>query len=307
MNNTDNVMKLVSPAKVLKEIAEAIPVDCRENLIIIGSLAAGYHFFGEDANLMVRTKDADCLLSPRVRAIPAAISITERLFKEKWQFRPDEKWSKPGDRNTPDNQLPAVRLKPTADAEWFIELLAVPASPSDLTQKWVRVETSAGHFGLCSFGFLALANYKPITTPLGIAIARPELMALANLLEHHKIRPETMSGLIAARQIKRSNKDLGRVLAIARLSVGRDEDALLKWPTTWREALEDRFPHNWKKFARRCGSGLRQLLASPNDLDEATHTCVNGLLASSPPTAEQLRIVGQRVIQDAIETVEGIG
>jgi hypothetical protein len=173
-----------------------------------------------------------------------------------------------------------------------------------LTQKWVRVETSAGHFGLCSFGFLALANYKPIVTRLGIAIAQPELMALANLLEHPEIRPERMSGPIEARQIKRSNKDLGRVLAIARLSTGRNEDALLEWPAIWREALEDRFPHNWKEFARRCGSGLRLLLASPNDLEEATHTCINGLLASNPPTAEQLRIVGQRVMQDAIEAME---
>jgi hypothetical protein len=48
---------------------------------------------------------------------------------------------------------------------------------------------------------------------------------------------------------------------------------------------------------------LRQLLASPIDLDEANHTCVNGLLASAPPTAEQLRIVGQRLIQDAIEVM----
>jgi len=304
MNNIDNVMKLVSPAKVLKQIAQAIPADCRENLTVIGSLAAGYHFFGEDANLMVRTKDADCLLSPRVRAIPAAISITERLFREKWQFRPDEKWGNPGDANTPDDQLPAVRLKPTANAEWFIELLAVPGSPSELAQKWVRVETSAGHFGLCSFGFLALASYKPITTPLGIAIARPELMALANLLEHPEIRPDTMSGIIAARQIKRSNKDLGRVLAIARLSIRRNEDALLEWPGLWREALEDRFPHNWKDFARRSGSGLRRLLGSPNDLDEASHTCINGLLASNPPTTEQLGIVGQRLLRDAVEAIE---
>ncbi len=304
MNNTDNVMKLVSPAKVLRQIAEAIPADCRENLIIIGSLAAGYHFFGEDANVMVRTKDADCLLSPRVRAIPAAISITERLFQEKWQFRPDEKWSKPGDENTPDDQLPAVRLNPPGNSEWFVELLTVPESASDAGKRWLRLKTSGGHFGLCSFGFLALANYKPIPTRLGIAIARPELMALANLLEHPEIRPETMSGLIAARQIRRSNKDLGRVLAIARLSIGKNEDALLEWPAIWREALEDRFPGKWRALAQRCGRGLRQLLASPNDLDEATHTCVNGLLASVPPTVEQLRIVAQRLMQDAIEAMD---
>src|SRR5512137_1976518 len=119
MNDADNVMKLVSPAKVLKQIAEAIPADCRENLIIIGSLAAGYHFFGEDANLMVRTRDADCLLSPRIRAIPAGVSITERLLQADWRFHPNEQWTRPGDEHTPDDQLPALKLDAPGNAEWF--------------------------------------------------------------------------------------------------------------------------------------------------------------------------------------------
>ena|SRR5438105_11858080 len=93
-------------------------------------------------------------------------------------------------------------------------------------------------------------------------------MALANLLEHpKKIRPELMSGLIRDRQIKRSNKDLGCALAIARLSVAKDEDALLAWPELWQAALADRFPEDWKGFAPRSGAGLRQLLDSPPDLD----------------------------------------
>jgi hypothetical protein len=123
MKKSDAVMTLVSPLAVLKQIARAIPPDCRKNIIVIGSLAAGYHFFGNDPKLQVRTKDADCLLSPRIKAIPAGIKVTERLFQEKWRFRPDEKWSKPGDATVPDNELPAVRLNPPGSSNWFIELL----------------------------------------------------------------------------------------------------------------------------------------------------------------------------------------
>ncbi len=304
MNKAEDVMKLVSPGAVLAQIAGSIPAECREHLIIIGSLAAGYHFFGNNNALMVRTKDADCLLSPRIEAIPAGVAITERLFQENWQYHPSEEWPAPGNAATEDKDLPAVRLNPPGNSDWFIELITVPESPADRGQRWIRLETSAGHFGLCSFGFLSLANYEPIRTPLGIFIAQPKMMALANLLEHPEIRPDTMSGLIQNRQIKRSNKDLGRVLAIARLSIGQDEDALLQWPVQWQEALQSRFPTDWRDLARGAGTGLRKLLDSPNDLDEASHTCEFGLLASEPPNADQLRIVGQRLMADAIEPIE---
>jgi hypothetical protein len=39
-------MSDVSPARVIGEIADAIPADSREHIVIIGGLAAGFHFFG---------------------------------------------------------------------------------------------------------------------------------------------------------------------------------------------------------------------------------------------------------------------
>ena len=106
-------MKLISPSAVLKQIAAAIPQDFRQNIIIVGSLAAGYHFFGDNPGLQVRTKDVDCLISPRIRAIPAGQAVADRLFAEHWQLRAEGSWGKPGDAQDP--RKPASR-RPAASA-----------------------------------------------------------------------------------------------------------------------------------------------------------------------------------------------
>ncbi len=272
-------------------------------MIIIGSLAVAYQYFGPAETMFVQTKDAYCMISPHVRAIPTGIAVTERLFEAEWRFREDENWPKPGRADTPDQDLPAVRLHPPGQTDWFLELLTVPESPAVRTQQWSRLETRFGHFGICSFGFFSLVDYEPIATDLGISIARPEMMALANLLEHPEIKPETMTG---DPDTKRSNKDLGRVLAIARLALGKDENSLLAWSDFWREALEARFPDEWAQVGAGVGKGLRALLSSPEDLNQALRNCRNGILVSRPPTAEQFRITGERLLQDAVEPLEAL-
>jgi hypothetical protein len=310
-------VNLLSPRDVLREVAAALPLDCRGSVIIIGSLAAGYHYFRDDPESLIRTKDVDCMLSPHIKAVPAGKAVVESLFAAQWQLRKDEPWNAPGTAATPTEQLPLVRLHPPGSNDWFIELMISPPSakskdadktirtdPQNPGKQYVRIATERGHFALCSFGYLSLVEEQPFLTEFGIAIARPEMMALANLLHHPAIGTETMSGLISERRIKRSNKDLGRVLALAYLAMEQNEDALRGWPERWAAAMKKRFPEDWAALGARAGSGLRQLLASPPNVDEASHTCASGLLASRRLTPQQLRIAGLRLVQDAVEPLE---
>jgi len=82
------------------------------------------------------------------------------------------------------------------------------------------------------------------------------------------------------------------------------EDAMLGWPDIWRRALRDRFPDEWRELARGTGAGLRKILANELDLKEARHSCEYGLLSSNPPTLEELRLSGERLLKDAIEPLE---
>lgn len=138
-------------------------------------------------------------------------------------------------------------------------------------------------------------------TDLGLRCARPEMLALSNLLRNREIRPDTMEALLQGRRIRRSNKDLGRVVSIARLS---GPDGSRTWPPAWEQALRDCLGPLWGAVGRSTGAGLRALLGSEADLDEACLTSNLGLLASDPVTPDQLRRVGQRLLDDAIEPTE---
>jgi hypothetical protein len=61
-----------------------------------------------------------------------------------------------------------------------------------------------------------------------------------------------MSLPIGARNLKRANKDLGRVLAIACLA---DLDDYPPWGDCWQTALADIFPDEWRTLALRAGQG----------------------------------------------------
>ncbi len=288
------------PDSIMKQIAEAIPEDVRGDIIIIGSLAAGYHFFGDDPEATVMTKDVDCLLSPNIRAVKNGKAVAERLLGQGWSVRKYGNFERPGSPQTPSSELPFIRLSPPGNPEWFLELNASPPAGQPENKRTERVATTHGDFAIFSFRFLALVEEDPIRTPYGISIARPEMMALANLLHHPVIRPE----LIQDTTDKRSNKDLGRVLALAWLAISRDGDAMRAWSEQWMVALKNRFAQKWKPLAAQSGDGLRALLVSPPDLDQAVRLCNDGLLARRPVTAASLAATGRRVLVEAVGPLE---
>jgi hypothetical protein len=83
----------LSPAEVLAQVAQAIPAEIRAEVIIIGSLAAGYHFFAAEGARAIRTKDVDCLLSPHSSAVAAAARVTTSLLRENRALREGPQWN----------------------------------------------------------------------------------------------------------------------------------------------------------------------------------------------------------------------
>jgi len=292
---------LLPPRAVLQRVSDALPPSVRDRVIVVGSLAAGFHFFGDQGGMAVRTKDADCLLSPRLRAVAAGTALAAELLNADWSFHPVEEFPEPGTSETPDDRLPVLRLDPPDTPGWFLEVLGAHETGDQRARSFDRIETAQGHFALASFRYLALCERDPIETDVGVRIARPEAMALANLLAHPEIRPDLISQSLHGEYVKRSNKDLGRVLAIAGLS---GDEAVETWAATWWSDLRACFREDATTLALRAGRGLRALLESSEDLREAHHTCVWGLLAQRRPTVEELQNVGRRLVQDAIEPLE---
>lgn len=289
--------KDVLPDAVFRTVENAIPMDLRSHVIVIGSLAAAYWITGEATTLSVRTKDVDTVLVPRHRAPQSGQEVADKLLEENWRPKREGEFGAPGTDETPDEKLPALRLYPPKSEDWFLEFLTESDGEVQGSRQFMRFVLSNGeHYGLPSFQFTRVATFGAVKVESGIRVARPEMMALANLLEHPTIKPDVVKGTTT----KRSNKDIGRALALAWLNA-RELDS---WAAKWTRALQTRFPGTWREFARRTGDGVKALLASEPDFDQAVTTCNNGLLASRRVEREPLRVTADRLLQLVVTDVE---
>jgi len=293
-------VSLVSPRAVLARIAEQVPPDCRDNLIVVGSLAAAYHLLDEGADL-VRTKDVDCLLVPRVEAVRAGTTVAEALLEAGWRPQTEGPHGRPGSEATGDADLPVVRLFAPESTDWYIELLTVLDASDPRDRAFERVVLGGGeHYALASCRYLDVVAHDPTDTPAGLRCARLAMLVPSNLLRNPTIRPDRMQAA-AGLGPRRSNKDLGRVLTISRLA-GRD--VVQAWPAAWAAALQARYGERWQELGRQVGAGIRALLRSEGDLQEALDLSRLGLLAQVPMAPDEFRIVGERLLVDAIEPFE---
>ena len=293
-------MPSLDPENLIPRLAASIPIGLRKHAYLVGSLAAAWHYRKQLKVRAIRTKDADVVIQP-IGAAEEVARIAGNLRKKGWRWRDlDERG--PGNPATPEGELAAIRLRPpTDDPDYFIEFLGLPEIEQSAAKRWVRVVLKEGHFGVPCFRFMGVTALNLRVAAGGLRYADPAMMALSNLLSHPEVGSAEMSSAVNGRRCLRSAKDLGRVLAFARLQ-SRTELAL--WKVPWLDALRSAFPKSWTKLGARVGAGIRELLSHRRGLDDAQWTTGNGLLFGLNVTVENLRGLGLQLLQDLIEPFE---
>lgn len=76
----------LSPENILEKVSSALPPQSRKNIIVIGSLAAGYYFSSALGHGGIRTKDVDCMIWPHANVKALAKDATEELLDHGWHF-----------------------------------------------------------------------------------------------------------------------------------------------------------------------------------------------------------------------------
>jgi hypothetical protein len=290
-------MSKLDPVQLFRALCQDIPEDLRRDVFVTGSLAAAYAFKVRLVGQAVNTKDADLLVHPAGN-VTSAQKMAERLLQVGW--RPTDQCKPLAEMPDNPEELWAIRLMPANSSDYFIEFLNIPAEEQAKVKDWIPVQLNGGWYGLPSFKFMGLLACFRRRSDEGLEYAAPEMMALSNLLSHPSASDvEIESGEFSG--LRRSAKDLGRVIALAYLS-GRHESE--KWAERWREALEKSFPRTWRDHASHAGAGLREMLADDTIMEQARKTTESGLLSGMGIDIPALRGAGERILVDAIEPLE---
>ena len=285
-------MNRLDPKELFERIARDVPVTLHQHLFVAGSLAAAYHYKAKLQGHAINTKDADLVVHPTGH-IGSCREMAEKLREIGWR-NTDECF--PQAAAEPVENLRAIRLYPPGSAEYFIEFLNIPDKDQAAARRWVPLQMKDGWYGLPGFRFLGVLSIGRIASHVGLEYASPSMMALANLLSHPQVGTIRIeSGEM--RGVLRSAKDLGRVIALARLE-GREGTE--RWKEDWLKAVQECFPTSWHGLLINVGSGLEELLIDDNALDDARKTTDIGLLHGMDVSAEMLRATGDRLLQDVI-------
>ena len=274
---------LDAPA-LLEAIATRIPARARPKVVIIGSIATAWAFRDLAGTGQVATKDIDVLLQPAVDAVATATAIGENLLGHHWTpwFRDDRG---PGSADTPDDQLPALRLVPPGvEAGWFVELLAMPTANQTERRLWTRFQTAAGHFGLPSFRYMPVAVQDASESPYGLRVAKPPNMALAHLLEHAD--PDTTPIETLEGRPSRYIKDVGRAVSLWWLAQQQSSRAQDEWRAAWQATLTKLYPSSAAAQVAMARAGLASLSGR---LPDAHRIAMLGVLAPHGTTLDAFR------------------
>lgn len=271
-------------AALLQRVADRIPLALRPNVVVIGSIASAWAFRDISGTTSVATKDIDILLRPAIEAVATAHMLGQELLQDGWtsQF-PNGMES--GTAQTPDTDLPALRLSPPGDeAGWFVELLAEPPTGQTARRQWRRFSTEAGDFGLPSFRYMPVAVYGAEETEFGLRVARPACMALAHLLEHADPDQTPISNLPG--QPPRFTKDVGRAISLWWLAGEQSVTAGGAWRKAWQETLTALYPTHMAEMQAAARVGLSNVA---DYLRESHQIALNGILAPHGTTLEAWR------------------
>jgi hypothetical protein len=278
------VTQLLDASALLSRVAERVPLGLRANVVVIGSIATAWAFRDVSGTHSVATKDIDLPLRPAVDAVATAETLGRDLLKVGWTPKfPHGR--EPGKPDSPDDELPALRLCPPGnEAGWFVELLAEPPQGQTTRKHWRRFKTGAGVFGLPSFRYMRVAVQGAEQTGFGLRVARPSRMALAHLLEHADPDRTPISSLSS--RPPRFIKDVGRAISLWWLAREQSAVASDLWQHEWTETLETLHPGDPTELKAAARKGLTSIA---DYLRDAHEIAIKGVLAPHGTTLDAWR------------------